>query len=208
MAKKVAKKRAAKPAGRTASKATRGQPARGAAKKKRAGGKEEDEAAMMAAWQASMTPSAGHKRLESIVGKWRTKTTLTMDPGAPPEVTTGRSEHRWVLGGRHVEQRYTGAMMGMPFEGLGYTGYDNAQGKYVGTWMDSFGTGVMSSIGVGRPKDDALDFDAQAYDPSGKPMNFRCKLRVKDRNRHSFEMWAHAPNGKLFRTMIVEYTRA
>ncbi len=162
--KKLAKKQARKPVAKAAGKATKAKPSRGAAKKTTRGAAD-DEAAMMAAWQASMTPSAGHKRLEPMVGTWRTKTTLTMDPSAPSEVSKGRSEHRWVLGGRYVEQRYTGSMMGMPFEGLGFTGYDNNQRKYVGTWMDSFGTGMMNSVGVGRPKDDAMDFDAQSLRP-------------------------------------------
>jgi hypothetical protein len=31
--------------------------------------------------------------------------------------------------------------------------------------------------------------------------------RIKDRNRHTYEMWTKAKNGKRFRTMIAEYTR-
>jgi hypothetical protein len=106
---------------------------------------------MMAAWEKVMHPSEGHRRLEPMVGTWKAKTTFTMTPGAPPSVEENTSEHRLVLGGRFLEQRYTGTAMGMPFEGIGYTGYDNVQKKYVGTWMDNFGTGVMQR-GIGRPR--------------------------------------------------------
>jgi hypothetical protein len=206
MAKKAASKRATKkPADRSATKSARARSSRGAAKRKAP--REIDQAAMMAAWQKAMTPSEGHKRLEPMVGSWATKTTFTMCPGEPADVSTGRSEHRWVLGGRYLEQRYTGTSMGMPFEGLGFTGYDNIQRKYVGTWMDSFGTGFMNSVGVGRAKGDSLQFDAEAVDPSGQTVRFRCKLQIQDRNRHNYEMWTHAPNGKLYRMMRVEYSR-
>ena len=32
-------------------------------------------------------------------------------------------------------------MMGMPFEGIGRTGYDNVTGKYWSTWIDNMSTG-------------------------------------------------------------------
>ncbi len=108
---------------------------------------------------------------------------------------------------RYLEQVYRGTSMGMPFEGIGFTGYDNTQRKYVGTWMDNFGTGLMSSVGVGKPTAEALDFEAEAVDPTGKRVRFSCKIRVQDRNRHTYEMWTKAPNGRKFRTMMVEYTR-
>lgn len=166
-----------------------------------------DEAAMMAAWQKAMTPSKGHARLEPMVGTFAAKTTWVMGPGAPPQVSEGTSVHRWVLGGRYVEQVYTGSSMGMPFEGIGFTGYDNVQKKYVGTWMDSFGTGLMNSVGVGKPSAKAMDFEASSIDPSGKKVKFLCKVRVRDRDRHTYEMWTKGPGGKLFRMMLVEYTR-
>ena len=122
-------------------------------------------------------------------------------------MSDGVSEHRFVLGGRYLEQVYRGTSMGMPFEGIGYTGYDNAQRKYVGTWMDTFGTGLMNSVGVGRPKDDEIGFLSEVIDPTGKPVRFDCKIRIRDRDHHSFEMWTKAPSGRRYRAMLVEYTR-
>ena len=164
--------------------------------------------AMMAAWQKAMTPGAAHRRLEPLVGSFRAKTTFVVAPGAPPEVSEGTSEHRWVLGGRFLAQVYRGTAMGMPFEGIGYTGYDNVQKKYIGFWMDSFGTGFMPSESVGAPRAGAIDFDASAVDPSGKTMRFLCKVRIQSGDRHTYEMWAPAPGGKRFLQMKVEYTRA
>ena len=214
MAKKPMKKASARRPGikaKTASKVTKKSKVattKKKASKKKPAAKPIDQDAMMAAWQTAMTPSDGHNRLEPMVGSWRALTTMVMMPGAPPETNEGISEHRWVLGGRYLEQHYTGQSMGMPFEGIGLTAYDNVQRKYVGTWIDSFGTGVMNWAGIGRPTDEAIDSVATAVDPWGKPMRFECKLRIQDRDHHSYEMWTKAPNGKKFRMMFVDYTRA
>ena len=166
------------------------------------------EAAMMAQWQAAMSPSAGHARLMPMVGTWRATTTFTMAPGAPPQVHGGTSVHRLVLGGRYLEQIYKGMAMGMPFEGIGYTGYDNVQKRYVGTWMDTFGTGLMTSLGVGNPTAERIDCVAEAIEPSGQKRVFETIVRIQNHGRHSYEMWTKGPTGKKHRTMIVEYERA
>ena len=165
------------------------------------------EAEMMAQWQVAMTPSAGHARLMPMVGTWRAKTTFTMAPGVPEQVHGGTSVHRMVLGGRYLEQIYKGMSMGMPFEGIGFTGYDNVQKRYVGTWMDTFGTGLMNSVGVGRPTDETLEFVCEAIEPSGKKKVFESIVRIRNHEHHSYEMWTKGPNGKKFRAMLVEYER-
>jgi hypothetical protein len=166
------------------------------------------EEEMMAQWQEAMTPSAGHARLMPMVGTWRATTTFTMAPGAPDQVSQGTSVHRMVLGGRYLEQVYKGAAMGRPFEGIGYTGYDNVQKRYVGAWMDTMGTGLMNSVGVGTPTDERIDFVAEAIEPSGRKKIFDAFVRIHNHGRHSYEMWTKGPNGKSYRVMLIEYERA
>lgn len=168
---------------------------------------EKDMEATRAAWQKSMTPGAGHERLVPMVGMWIARTTMSMDPGAPPQISEAVSDHRFILGGRYLEQSYRGTAMGMPFEGRGYTGYDNVKGRYVGTWMDTFGTGFMSSVGVGRPTSKKIDFEAESLDPSGKRIRFDCKITVQDNDHHTYEMWTKGPGGRRTRVMLVEYSR-
>jgi len=165
------------------------------------------EAEMMAQWQAAATPSLGHARLMSMVGTWRAKVSFVMAPGAPETVSAGTSVHRLVLGGRFLEQNYKGTSMGMPFEGIGFTGYDNVRQKYVGMWMDTFGTGIMTSIGTGRPTDQRMDFVCEAIEPSGQKKVFDAIVRVQDHEHHSYEMWTNGPGGKSYRVMLIEYER-
>src|SRR5262245_14117777 len=154
-----------------------------------------------------MTPGPGHARFEPMVGTWIAKTTMVMGPGAPAAVSEGVSDQRLILGGRYLEQHYRGSAMGMPFEGRGYTAYDNARKRYVGTWMDSFGTGMMHSSGKGKPSDKRIDFEAESHDPSGKKMKIDCNHKLQDRDNHTSEEWTKRPGGKRFRTMLIEYSR-
>lgn len=200
----MAKKTAARPKSKSKPKAKAKAKAR---PKKRPAPRAPSQDEMMAMWHKAATPAEGHRRLEPTVGSFRTKTTFTMMPGAPAQTSEGVSEHRWVLGGRYVEQLYKGSSMGMPFEGLGYTGYDNVRKTYVGTWMDSFGTGFMHSVGVGTPKDDQIKMASESIEPSGKRVFFDSIVRIQDNDHHSYEMWTKAPNGRRYRMMLVEYTR-
>jgi hypothetical protein len=205
----TAKKKAAlpksKPKPKAASKPKAAASASAAPKRKPAA---MSEAAKMAQWQKAMTPAAGHARLMPLVGSWKATVTFTMAPGAPAQVSSGSSVHRLVLGGRFVEQTYKGTSMGMPFEGVGFTGYDNVQECYVGSWMDSFGTGIMHSKGAGRPTDDRIDFVAEAIEPSGDKKVFDTILRIRNHGQHSYEMWTKGPSGKPYRVMLIEYERA
>lgn len=202
----VKKKKAARPKTKAKAKTKPTSKAKPKAAAKRAP-KAPSQEEMMAQWQVAMTPAVSHARLTPMVGTWKAKTSFVMAPGTPPEVHDGTSVHRFVLGGRYLEQVYKGTSMGMPFEGIGYTGYDNVQQRYVGTWMDTMSTGLMSSVGVGRPTDERIDSVAEAIDPSGKKLVFDTIIRIRNHEHHSYEMWTKGPDGKKYRVMIIEYER-
>ena len=165
-----------------------------------------DEKAMMEAWMRAMTPGDTHKKLQDLEGSWTASVQFWMHPGATPEVSTGTSEHKMILGGRYLEQRFTGSFMEQPFEGLGYTGYDNITRKYVSTWMDSMSTGMMLMSGKGTAGE--MKLSGTASDPmTGKVQNVKETITIVDANHHKLEMWGPAPNGKMFKTMEIHFKR-
>ncbi|HKO59222.1 MAG TPA: DUF1579 domain-containing protein [Thermoanaerobaculia bacterium] len=167
-----------------------------------------EEKAAMEAWQKALTPGPQHKALDAMAGTWETKVTSYMAPGAPPMTSTGTSVNRWIMGGRYLEQRFTGSFMGQPFEGLGYTGYDNVSGKYWGTWMDNMSTGMMSSTGTASADGKSYTFTATMNDPmSGKATTAEERIMVVDKDHHNFEMWSPGPDGRNFKAMEINYTR-
>src|SRR5215213_1803094 len=149
-----------------------------------------EEKAMMEAWMKSMAPGASHKALDGMVGNWNTSVKSWMSPGAAPMESTGVSENKWVLGGRFIEQRFKGNFMGQPFEGIGYTGYDNVKKEYTGTWMDNMGTGTMVSNGWAEANGKTMHFRSSMGDPmSGRNMPMDEKITVVDKDTHIMEMW-------------------
>lgn len=167
-----------------------------------------DEKAMMEAWMKAMTPGDNHKHLDAMAGSWDTKLTFWMAPDAPPTTSTGVSENRWILGNRVLEQRFKGTYMDQPFEGIGHTGYDNVKKQYWGTWIDNMGTGIMTSTGTSADGGKTWTFKGTYADPmTGKDTSMEEKITVIDKDHHKFEMWGPAPDGKIYKSMMIEYTR-
>jgi len=167
-----------------------------------------DEKAMMEAWAKYSTPGEAHKKLEQFAGTWDTSVKMWMQPNAPAQESKGVSENRMVLGGRYLEQRYEGTFMEQPFTGMGYTGYDNYKKKYVGTWMDSMGTGMMNAMGTADASGKTMTFTGEMDDfMAGKTQPFKETMTVVDNDHHVFEMWSPAPDGKMFKTMEIHYMR-
>jgi hypothetical protein len=177
-------------------------------KKAAAKGGPPDEKAVMEAMMKAATPGEQHKKLEPFAGTFDTKLKFWMDPSKPPEETGGKTESKWVLGNRYLEQRYEGTFMGQPFSGLGYTGYDNVSKKYIMKWMDTQSTGVMDMTGKWDPTGKVMTFSGTVIDPlTGKPCKITEKITVTDNDHHSFEMWGPDPTGKNYKMMEATYTR-
>jgi len=167
-----------------------------------------EQKAMMDAWMKFATPAEGHKSLAGMVGTWDAEVTSWMDPAQPPEKSKGVSENRMMLGGRWVESRFTSQMMGMPFEGLGYTGYDNHKKKYVGTWMDNMSTAVMVSEGTWDAAGRVMTSMATMDDfMTGKASQIKMVTTIMDPDHHMFEMWGPDPKGKNVKQMEIHYRR-
>jgi hypothetical protein len=163
--------------------------------------------AMMEMMMKAGSPGPMHKALDGMIGAWDTKVTSWMAPGGDPMVSSGTAENKWVMGGRYVEQRFKGDVMGMPFEGLGYYGYDNVKKQYFATWMDNMSTGTMASVGTGS-EGKSMTFKGTFADPaSGKEITCDEKMTMVDADHSIFEMWMPGPDGKMFKSMEIAYSR-
>src|SRR5215471_7419839 len=118
-----------------------------------------NEAEMMALMTEMAKPGENHKLLEHSVGSWTytVKMWMNPDPSAPPSESTGSAVTRSIMGGRFFVSDHTGKMQmpgpdgkmtDMDFKGLAVEGYDNAKKKFVSSWVDNMGTGIMMSEGT------------------------------------------------------------
>jgi hypothetical protein len=157
-------------------------------------------------WLAFRTPGVGHKRFESLVGKWDYHQKLWTKPDSPPHESSGVSEVRWVLGNRFVQIESTGKFLELPFTGWWLLGFDNFKKKYVSCYMDNLGTGLYGAEGSPGPGDQAITLIGHMDDWYTGEHNraFTYVIRLISKDQWTFEMTDLALAAK---TMEVAYTR-
>jgi hypothetical protein len=134
---------------------------------------------------------------------------MWMTPDAPPQVSKGEAISEMMLGDRFLKSYNKGSMMGMSFEGVAFTGYDNFKKKFVTIWFDSTGTGFYKTSG-------SLDNSRKIRTESGIWDDFmtggKSKVtwvtKIIDDNSYRFDMYNEDPKtGKEFKSVEIVYTR-
>lgn len=169
-----------------------------------------DSATMMKAMMDYGTPGPMHKMLASWNGTWTGETTFWEYEGAAPKQSTGTAVNTMILGGKYQSSKHTGNMMGMPFEGHGITGYDNATKQFVSTWVDSWSTGIMNMTGTWDEATKTLTLTGTMPDITrpGKECSLRETITVVDDNSQNFVMYGPDPKtGKEMKMMEIKMTR-
>ena len=166
------------------------------------------DSAMMATWMANAAAGEMHQMLAKDDGEWTGETTMWMDPTKPPTKSKGIAVNKMVLGGRFQYSEHKGCMGGMPFEGYGFTGYDNAKKKWVGSWVDNMGTTMMIMEGDYDAATKTLKMNGKCTDPmSGKQMTMREELTTVDDNTKKMVMYGPDMTGKEYKMMEIVMTR-
>lgn len=167
-----------------------------------------EEQAAMDAWTKAATPGEAHARLEPFVGTWKVRVTSWPAPGAPPSISTGSAEAEWIFGKRFLREEFTGEFMGMPFEGLGITGYDNTRAQYRSFWIDNFGTTMLTMTGASTDGGKTFVYTGEMDDVvQGKTVTFRNTARIVGADTHVMEMHGPDASGREFKMMEIVYTR-
>ena len=159
--------------------------------------------------KAAMTPGAAHKALEPLAGKWNYTAKFWMAPDQPAEQSTGTSESTIIYGGRFIKDIVKGTWMGEPFEGTGYTGYDNMKGEYQGVWIDSSMTGLMTSTGQYDAATKTFKMSGVGSCPLTGEKNhaYRSETTIQDSNHYTMSSYSTGPDGKEFKGMELSFTR-
>jgi hypothetical protein len=156
----------------------------------------------------AITPGEHHEHLKALVGNFDYTIKMWMAPGMAPQEFTGKRSAEMIMGGRYLQEKYTGTFMGMPFEGLGTMAYDNVQKKYISTWIDNMGTGLMVATGQ-CDKGPSWTMTGEMADPqSGKMVPTRSVTKIIDADHMTMEMYSPGPDGKEMKMMEVAATRS
>lgn len=162
----------------------------------------------MVAWIKAATPGPEHANLKAAEGSWNTVTKHWHDSASQPTESKGTCERKWIMDGRYLEEHYTGDFMGMPFKGMGISGYDNVQKKYVTAWLDNLSTGIMLFTGTADASGKIFNYTGDYADPmTGKLQKMRSVMKIVGDKAHIFEMYGPGEDGKEFKMMEITHTR-
>ncbi|MES2430385.1 MAG: DUF1579 domain-containing protein [Bacteroidota bacterium] len=167
-----------------------------------------DSAAMMKAWMDFATPGPMHTWLSKMNGTWDADVSQWMDPAAPPTIVKSTSTQTMGLGGRYAIGKFTGSMMGQPFEGMSIMGYDNSKKVFVNSWVDNMGTGIVQMSGTYDESTKTLNLKGHQTDPTtGKDCDIREEMKIIDDNNYIMTMYGPDPTGKEMKFMEGKFTK-
>jgi len=163
---------------------------------------------MMKKAEAASTPGPAHQALDPLFGNWNAEVKMWMAPDGPPMTSKGTSKNTWALKGRYVQQEFSGDFLGKPFQGIGFTGYDNVRQKYRSVWLDDMSTSMVTSEGDADAGAKVIKFGGNyACAMTGEKNKETTQIyRILSRDKHVFEM--HDPaRGANSKAMEITYTR-
>ncbi|MFN2476277.1 MAG: DUF1579 domain-containing protein [Chthoniobacterales bacterium] len=176
---------------------------------------EPSEADMMQMMAEMGKVNENHKLLEQLVGDWTYTVKMWMAPEMPPSESKGTASRKAEMGGRYFIANATGKfqmpgpdgkMQEVDFKGMSVDGYDNAKKKFVSSWIDSMGTGILLSEGTYDPSTKTFAYVGNYDMAPGVTSKVRETVTLEDKDHYTMAMWEHR-GGEDAKTMEIAYTR-
>lgn len=163
-----------------------------------------DSAIIAKAWQDYATPGEQHALMAKDNGSWAEDMTYWEHAGAEPSKMTMTAESKMIMGGKYQEMTHKGELYGMPFEGISTFGYNNAEEKYISTWIDNMSTGITVLKGTYDAPTKTYKMIGEVIDPiTKKPKTSRETITIIDDNTQKLEMFDVGFDGKEFKNMEI-----
>src|SRR5690242_10979520 len=133
-------------------------------------------AAVALARGTAPAPDPEHARLVAMSGTWNVEMTLWPRPGGPGLSTKGVSTIRPLFDGLFIEERIEGALNGVPFTTLAWTGFNTATRQYEATRIAS--TNRARIVETGGYDENANQFELKAdYSLAGETWHQRTVIQ-------------------------------
>ncbi len=165
---------------------------------------------MMKKWMEAATPGEHHKFLNQFVGKWDTVTRAWFGKDSKPSSEAkGTAEIKWVMEGRFLYEESAGQMMGMSFNSMNITGYDNFKKKFVVFHIDNMGTAIVSGEGSLDQTGKVLTFYGKMDEPTTGEHDKLVKFvnRIISKDKSVFEIYDLVGTPDEYKAAEISYTR-
>lgn len=158
-----------------------------------------------------------HKLLGTLAGSWTYTVKMWMDPdpNAKAQESKGTCTRKAIMDGRFYVGDFIGKMQmpgadgkpqEMTFKGMSIEGYDNVKKKFINTWCDNMGTGIMMSEGDYDAATKTFTYTGEFEMMPGMKQKIRETVKITDKDHHFFE-WYEDRGGKEAKTLEISYTR-
>ena len=173
---------------------------------------------MMAKMMEMGKLNKNHKLIASLDGNWNytVKFWMNGDSTSKPDLAHGTAIRKSLMGGRFFSKEVKGKMQ-MPgedgkmkefdFMGHAMDGYDNAKQKFVSTWFDNMGTGMMMTYGTYDEANKTFTSTGEIEPLPGVKTEIREEMKLDDTD-HMTMSWFENRGGQFVKTMEINYTRA
>jgi hypothetical protein len=145
-------------------------------------------AALLPAQEPPEAAPAGaeHAWLEQYTGEWTSEGKAFLAPGQPPIESKGTESVRR-LGDSWVVSEVESAFMDMPFSAAFTLGYDPAEKKFVGTWIDSVSSYLWHYEGTldDDGKTLTLEKEGPCLRTPGRNAKYRDVIELESRNERT-----------------------
>lgn len=156
------------------------------------------QAEMMKAWQDFATPGPEHKWMNGHAGTWVCDSVAQwIDPSQPPAYSKATDVVSVAMNGLYQMSDFSTNMMGMEMKGLGIMGYDKMKKKFVLSWIDNLGSGIVRMEGVYDEAGKTLTLTGKQSDPAmKKETDMRQVMKFHDDDSYTMTMYGTAHDGK------------
>lgn len=157
---------------------------------------------------ASVAPGPGpeHARLTALCGTWDVELTFWFQPASPAVVSKGISTIRPLFDGLFIEEKIEGALNGVPFTTLAWTGFNTNTHQYEATRIAS--TNAIRIAETGAWDELARHFELKAsYVLAGDTWTQRTVIQPTSANTMVVDSYLSFGKVPEWKAVEIQYTR-
>ncbi|HRF16750.1 MAG TPA: DUF1579 domain-containing protein [Chitinophagaceae bacterium] len=156
------------------------------------------QAEMMKAWQDFATPGPEHSWMNGHAGTWVCDSVAQwMDPAQPPTYSKATDVVTVAMNGLYQMSDFSSNMMGMEMKGHGIMGFDKMKKKFVLSWIDNLGSGIVRMEGTYDESSKTLTMTGKQSDPGmKKETDMRQVMKFHEDDSYTMTMYGTGHDGK------------
>jgi hypothetical protein len=151
-------------------------------------------------------PGPIHKEMARRAGEYTAVSKMSI-PNGPTQEAKGTAKITSILGGRFLQEEFSGTMLGQPFTSIHLNGYNAGTKQFEATWMYTGSTAMMTMTGTSPDGGKTIKFVASYVNPKGDKETMEITQRQVDDDHFITELIGRNPDGTKGATMETTYTR-